>query len=314
MLVDAAREVVAGTTVSSVVGRRLPSYFDILPSKQGAATSNIPILKIKTSPRPPTKDIRCRMRALSIPRKTCHYKRWYYNEKAQVCVSTCSNDAPFLSKIFCDGLCRTAEVCKFPMASFPCFHEVHPVFIYNPNEKSCFKSYSCSFFGNKFPTLDECRLACKKCAAKQQVGCLGKSLKSKDKDRNFSSSDRNRTSQLISHSSTGAVHWYEGSRRLQCKGKRRSSQGGDKKSDIFIRRVQGKIRRNYLKHTRPFGRAPYICSKYLQVQAVHKMSEQACHIKSIVWYTICLVELSEIYYLAEIQAICSDVDGQRAST
>ncbi|XP_054918244.1 uncharacterized protein [Dermacentor andersoni] len=154
--------------VRNAQGTGQPSYFDILQGEQDPTASMIPILKIQIRHAPPTRDMRCRMHVADTLLNKCHHRRWYYNEIQRVCQPTCSEEAPFLNKMVCDGVCRTVDVCGFPVASFPCFHEAHPVFIYNPNDKSCFKSYSCSYFGNKFPTLEECRRTCKKCAANDQ--------------------------------------------------------------------------------------------------------------------------------------------------
>ncbi|XP_065295382.2 uncharacterized protein [Dermacentor albipictus] len=149
-----------------------------LPLGQQNSVSSMPPTKSKMNARQklpmvhlPT-DMRCRMHVADTSLNKCRHIRWYYNEIKRVCKPTCSEEAPFLNKMACDGVCRTVDVCGFPVASFPCFHKVHPVFIYNPNDKSCFKSYSCSFFGNKFPTLEECRQTCKKCAANDQSRSL----------------------------------------------------------------------------------------------------------------------------------------------
>ncbi|XP_075532163.1 uncharacterized protein LOC142564865 isoform X5 [Dermacentor variabilis] len=158
--------------VSNAQGTGQPSYFDILLGQQDPTAPMLPILKIQIRHTPSTRDMRCRMHVADTSLNKCHHKRWYYNEIKRVCQRTCSEEAPFLNKMDCDGVCRTVDVCGFPVASFPCFREVHPVFIYNPNDESCFKSYGCSYFGNKFPTLEECRRTCKKCAANDQSGSL----------------------------------------------------------------------------------------------------------------------------------------------
>uniref|UniRef100_L7LSF9 Putative trilaris n=1 Tax=Rhipicephalus pulchellus TaxID=72859 RepID=L7LSF9_RHIPC len=151
-------------------GPRLPSYYEILTLHRTPASSWTPTLQITIPPKPPNKHNKCRMNVVPTTLNNCLFKRWYFDEYRRACLPTCSRHAPFINKLACDGMCRTGEVCNFPMASFPCLQEVHPVFIYNPNDQSCFKSLSCSYFGNKFPTLDECRQTCKKCA-KESLGC-----------------------------------------------------------------------------------------------------------------------------------------------
>nr|XP_037273465.1 uncharacterized protein LOC119165388 [Rhipicephalus microplus] len=167
----APQHVESSTTANATHGRRLPSYLEILQLRRTSALSLIPNLRIVMPSKPPTKDFRCKVKAVSTSFNYCLFKRWYYDENQRACLPTCSRKAPFVNKLACDGVCRTAEVCKFPMASFPCFKEVHPVFIYNSNDESCFKSFSCSYFGNKFPTLKECRQTCKKCVDKESPGC-----------------------------------------------------------------------------------------------------------------------------------------------
>ncbi|XP_037525092.1 uncharacterized protein LOC119402070 isoform X1 [Rhipicephalus sanguineus] len=182
-------------------GRRLPRYTEILQLQRSPASSRTPTLKIAIPPKPPTKDNKCKMIAVPVSLNNCLFKRWYYDEYKRACLPTCSRDAPFINKLACDGVCRTAEVCKFPMASFPCFNEVHPVFIYNQNDQSCFKSFSCSYFGNKFPTLYECRQTCKKCADKESLGCsTANTVRRYGKALNISSSSANRTPALHSGS------------------------------------------------------------------------------------------------------------------
>ncbi|XP_037525094.1 uncharacterized protein LOC119402070 isoform X3 [Rhipicephalus sanguineus] len=124
-----------------------------------------------------------------------------YTEILQLQRSPASSRTPTLKIAIPPKPPTKAEVCKFPMASFPCFNEVHPVFIYNQNDQSCFKSFSCSYFGNKFPTLYECRQTCKKCADKESLGCsTANTVRRYGKALNISSSSANRTPALHSGS------------------------------------------------------------------------------------------------------------------
>uniref|UniRef100_A0A131YQ50 Pancreatic trypsin inhibitor n=1 Tax=Rhipicephalus appendiculatus TaxID=34631 RepID=A0A131YQ50_RHIAP len=165
------QHITSSRTENAPHGPRLPSYVEILQLQHSSPSSRIPALKIAIPSEPPTKDIRCKTNAVPTALNHCLFKRWYYDESKRACLPTCSMEAPFINKLACDGVCRSAEVCQFPTASFPCFKEVHPVFIYNPNDQSCFKSFSCSYFGNKFPTLNECRQTCKKCTHTESLGC-----------------------------------------------------------------------------------------------------------------------------------------------
>ncbi|KAL3223740.1 hypothetical protein MRX96_027202 [Rhipicephalus microplus] len=63
----------------------------------------------------------------------------------------------------------SSDVCNFPVASAVCDIEASPVYIYSPKDGSCFLTYDCTYFLNKFPTLLECYQTCKWRAAPQHV-------------------------------------------------------------------------------------------------------------------------------------------------
>ncbi|XP_049511844.1 filaggrin-2-like [Dermacentor silvarum] len=131
---------------------------------------NLPTLKVYKRPTPPPIDEECNVTAPLATKNECQRRRWYYNKGTGACLPSCSKIAPFSNKIACDGVCRTPEACDFPMASIPCFFgRVHQVFIYNQFTKKCFKGYDCGFFGNKFPTLQECQDTCRKHEVKRKL-------------------------------------------------------------------------------------------------------------------------------------------------
>ncbi|XP_037581582.2 uncharacterized protein LOC119464626 [Dermacentor silvarum] len=148
-----------------------PCNFNVSFLQQGALQVNLTAVKIQASPKRPTPDRRCKVIA-TLPTYKCGQK-WFFNKRTRTCLPSCSRRAPFRSKIACDGVCRSVGVCDFPMASIGCFREVHEVFIYNPNQNSCFKAYDCSYFGNKFPTLQQCQKTCRKGASQQHLAGSG---------------------------------------------------------------------------------------------------------------------------------------------
>ncbi|XP_070383171.1 mucin-19-like isoform X4 [Dermacentor albipictus] len=156
-----------------------PCMFNISVPQQGNLQPNFTAVKLHEKPKPPRTDKRCKVIA-TIPTYKCR-ERWFFNKKTGACLPSCSRRAPFRNKIACDGVCRSAEACNFPMASIPCFLQVHEVFIYNSNQNSCFKAYDCSYFGNKFPTMQECQRTCRKGGSRQHLAgtATGTSLTSK---------------------------------------------------------------------------------------------------------------------------------------
>ncbi|XP_072140934.1 uncharacterized protein [Dermacentor andersoni] len=144
-----------------------PCMFNMSVPQQGNLQPNLTAVKIHEKPKRPRTDKRCKVIA-TIPTYKCR-ERWFFNKKTGACLPSCSRRAPFRNKIACDGVCRSAEACDFPMASIPCFRQVHEVFIYNPNQNSCFKAYDCSYFGNKFPTMQECQRTCRKGGSQQHL-------------------------------------------------------------------------------------------------------------------------------------------------
>nr|XP_054918254.1 uncharacterized protein LOC126543115 isoform X9 [Dermacentor andersoni] len=180
-----------------------PCMFNMSVPQQGNLQPNLTAVKIHEKPKRPRTDKRCKVIA-TIPTYKCR-ERWFFNKKTGACLPSCSRRAPFRNKIACDGVCRSAEACDFPMASIPCFRQVHEVFIYNPNQNSCFKAYDCSYFGNKFPTMQECQRTCRKGASHQHLAgsATGTSVPS-TQIRNTGSSVGIQTASSNSTASVGA--------------------------------------------------------------------------------------------------------------
>nr|XP_054918255.1 uncharacterized protein LOC126543115 isoform X10 [Dermacentor andersoni] len=180
-----------------------PCMFNMSVPQQGNLQPNLTAVKIHEKPKRPRTDKRCKVIA-TIPTYKCR-ERWFFNKKTGACLPSCSRRAPFRNKIACDGVCRSAEACDFPMASIPCFRQVHEVFIYNPNQNSCFKAYDCSYFGNKFPTMQECQRTCRKGGSQQHLAgsATGTSVPS-TQIRNTGSSVGIQTASSNSTASVGA--------------------------------------------------------------------------------------------------------------
>uniref|UniRef100_A0A6M2D7N6 Putative kunitz-bpti protein n=1 Tax=Rhipicephalus microplus TaxID=6941 RepID=A0A6M2D7N6_RHIMP len=146
---------------------------------------SVKVTKPKLSPY----DKKCRFTVPKTVTKGCARPRWYYDGKTRRCHQICSKKAPFSNKIACDGVCRSLEACDFPMASLFCFFRpAHEVYIYNQYSKRCFKSYDCSTFGNKFPTLKECETTCQLYELQQRVNAPAKNTTEETINENTSTS------------------------------------------------------------------------------------------------------------------------------
>uniref|UniRef100_A0A6G5A6Z0 Putative bovine pancreatic trypsin inhibitor n=1 Tax=Rhipicephalus microplus TaxID=6941 RepID=A0A6G5A6Z0_RHIMP len=106
-------------------------------------------------------DHRCLIpyRAPKRPFLHCRTRGWYFDNSTRQCVPSCK-PAPFLTQLECIGVCRSVESCGFPVEGSLCLFEVFSVYAYDPITRSCFMTYDCSMFGNKFRTYKECRRTC----------------------------------------------------------------------------------------------------------------------------------------------------------
>ncbi|XP_049274226.1 uncharacterized protein LOC125759458 [Rhipicephalus sanguineus] len=103
-------------------------------------------------------DYRCTVPPRNASQK-CQPRGWYFNQYTRLCVPSCGRGA-FTTQFECMGACRSVEACGFPLESSLCLLNVFAVYVYDPIAKSCFMSYDCSLFGNKFPTARECQRTC----------------------------------------------------------------------------------------------------------------------------------------------------------
>uniref|UniRef100_A0A023FPG5 BPTI/Kunitz inhibitor domain-containing protein n=1 Tax=Amblyomma cajennense TaxID=34607 RepID=A0A023FPG5_AMBCJ len=68
---------------------------------------------------------------------------------------------PFLNQRECAYTCRSVAVCTQPRPSVLCAGNAFPVYYYSPITGKCHSDLGCSYKGNNFPTLVECRRTCK---------------------------------------------------------------------------------------------------------------------------------------------------------
>uniref|UniRef100_A0A224Y1Y4 Pancreatic trypsin inhibitor n=1 Tax=Rhipicephalus zambeziensis TaxID=60191 RepID=A0A224Y1Y4_9ACAR len=86
---------------------------------------------------------------------------YYFDSRTHLCNPTCSNAAPFQSRGECVGICRSVLVCFAQRAQNVCNGSRSiTVYFYNPRKGRCIAGKSCTYIGNNFPTLDECRRTC----------------------------------------------------------------------------------------------------------------------------------------------------------
>uniref|UniRef100_A0A023FRZ3 Putative tick kunitz 94 n=1 Tax=Amblyomma cajennense TaxID=34607 RepID=A0A023FRZ3_AMBCJ len=107
-----------------------------------------------------TKDPRCISDRTIITTSGCRTVTWQFNPFNKTCIQTCNKDGPFHSKLACDGSCRSVDVCDEPRAVSSCGGAVHPVYYYDPSTRRCHKNIGCTYSGNNFPTIAECRETC----------------------------------------------------------------------------------------------------------------------------------------------------------
>ncbi|XP_072140773.1 uncharacterized protein [Dermacentor andersoni] len=103
-------------------------------------------------------DMRCDI-VQSKTSTNCTTRGWYFDASTRQCFPSCMT-APFSSQLECQGVCRSGEACHFQVESDLCLLNVFPVYVFDMISRNCFMTYDCSFFGNKFPTSQECEHTC----------------------------------------------------------------------------------------------------------------------------------------------------------
>ncbi|KAL1479812.1 hypothetical protein MTO96_051558, partial [Rhipicephalus appendiculatus] len=114
-----------------------------------------------TAPALPQQDHRCSITVSNIEVKSCKTYMYYFDSRTHLCNPTCSNAAPFQSRGECVGICRSVLVCFAQRSQNMCNSARGiTVYYYNPRKGRCIAGKSCTYIGNNFPTLDECRRTC----------------------------------------------------------------------------------------------------------------------------------------------------------
>ncbi|XP_050046219.3 uncharacterized protein [Dermacentor andersoni] len=92
---------------------------------------------------------------------SCNSPMYYFDQNTRLCRRTCSEQAPFQSKSECDGICRSVLVCFDKQRPHPCkTHSNNVVYYFDVQKGKCFARTGCTYTGNNFPTIQECKRTC----------------------------------------------------------------------------------------------------------------------------------------------------------
>ncbi|XP_075727834.1 uncharacterized protein LOC119165385 isoform X3 [Rhipicephalus microplus] len=112
----------------------------------------------------PHQDQRCTITVTNAKLASCQTYMYYFDSQTHLCNPTCSNWAPFRSRRECVGICRSVLVCFVKRTQSMCSGDKNiTVYYYDPRNGRCIAGKSCTYVGNNFPTLDECRRTCGAC-------------------------------------------------------------------------------------------------------------------------------------------------------
>ncbi|XP_049274443.1 protein piccolo isoform X2 [Rhipicephalus sanguineus] len=108
----------------------------------------------------PQRDQRC---AITIPNttRTCNTSKLYFDQNKHLCRVTCSDLAPFESRSECNSVCRSAVVCFDKSQPELCkTNNKNIAFYFDSLKGKCYARTVCSYSGNNFPTIQECKDTC----------------------------------------------------------------------------------------------------------------------------------------------------------
>ncbi|XP_065295444.2 uncharacterized protein [Dermacentor albipictus] len=92
---------------------------------------------------------------------SCNSPMYYFDQTTRLCRRTCSEQAPFQSKSECDGICRSVLVCFDKQRPHPCkTNSNNVVYYFDAHKGKCFARTGCTYTGNNFPTIQECKRTC----------------------------------------------------------------------------------------------------------------------------------------------------------
>uniref|UniRef100_A0A0C9R5A5 Putative kunitz-bpti protein n=1 Tax=Amblyomma americanum TaxID=6943 RepID=A0A0C9R5A5_AMBAM len=117
------------------------------------------LLALCSARRPTPYDSRCRSSRPAL-QNDCYHRSYVFDRSTRQCSWTCGR-GPFVTKIECDSVCRSAAVCAAPRPFTQCQGKAFPVYYLNNMTGKCHLDMGCSYRGNNFPTLGECQRTCK---------------------------------------------------------------------------------------------------------------------------------------------------------
>uniref|UniRef100_A0A224Y4V8 Pancreatic trypsin inhibitor n=1 Tax=Rhipicephalus zambeziensis TaxID=60191 RepID=A0A224Y4V8_9ACAR len=108
----------------------------------------------------PQVDPRCIVR-ISNTTRTCNASKLYFDKNTRLCKATCSSLAPFESRSECNSICRSAAVCFDKSQPELCKTNTKDIaFYFDALKGKCYARKGCSYRGNNFPTIEECKDTC----------------------------------------------------------------------------------------------------------------------------------------------------------
>uniref|UniRef100_L7LRM5 Putative bilaris n=1 Tax=Rhipicephalus pulchellus TaxID=72859 RepID=L7LRM5_RHIPC len=110
---------------------------------------------------PRAHDSRCDVSVPIQPASNCTGYNYQYDRRTHSCQPLWCSSAPFSTFTECSETCRSSEVCFMYRPPSSCKSKSVPVYYFNPLKDACFAELGCSYKGNNFPTLEECRSTCR---------------------------------------------------------------------------------------------------------------------------------------------------------
>uniref|UniRef100_A0A023FSU8 Putative secreted protein n=1 Tax=Amblyomma cajennense TaxID=34607 RepID=A0A023FSU8_AMBCJ len=105
-------------------------------------------------------DPRCQSSYPPLQTKPCPHKSFVYYAAKKKCVWTCGR-GPFVSRNECDRACRTPAVCNWQRPFETCVHPLNVYYFDKYSGRCLLDNGGCSYAGNNFPGVEECRRTCK---------------------------------------------------------------------------------------------------------------------------------------------------------
>uniref|UniRef100_A0A023FRA2 Putative tick kunitz 26 n=1 Tax=Amblyomma cajennense TaxID=34607 RepID=A0A023FRA2_AMBCJ len=117
------------------------------------------LVALCSAKRPNPHDPRCRS-SRPVLHTNCRHRSYAFNRSTKRCTWTCGR-GPFETQRECDLICRSAAVCTGLRPSVFCHRRAFAVYYFSDRTGKCHLDMGCSYRGNNFPSLGECRRTCK---------------------------------------------------------------------------------------------------------------------------------------------------------